>query len=128
MHLGQEDLGTADIEAIAKAGLRLGVSTHSWYEIARAHAVRPSYIAIGPIYDTTTKAMKFGPQGLEQLTEWVNLLKAEYPLTAIGGINLERAPSVLASGVESCAMVTAITLSEDVEGTVSELLALHARR
>ncbi len=128
VHLGQEDLDIADINAIAKAGLRLGISTHSYYEIARAHAIQPSYIAMGPIYSTTTKVMQFGPQGLEQLADWVTLLKEHYPLTAIGGINLERAPQVLATGVESCAMVTAITLADDVEETVRELLNLHHQR
>lgn len=125
IHLGQEDLDSADLAAIAGAGLKLGVSTHSFYEIARAHAIGPSYIAIGPIYDTTTKVMKFGPRGLERLGLWVTLLQGHYPLTAIGGINLQRVPEVLATGVGSCAMVTAITLAEDVEGTVGQLLAAH---
>lgn len=125
VHLGQEDLDSADLRAIADAGIKLGVSTHSFYEIARGHAIQPSYIAIGPIYDTTTKAMKFGPRGLERLALWVALLQARYPLTAIGGINPERAPDVLATGVGSCAMVTAITLAEDVDATVAALLALH---
>lgn len=126
VHLGQEDLDSADLHAIANAGLRLGVSTHSFYEIARAHAVRPSYIAIGPIYNTTTKQMKFGPQGLQQLKIWVDLLAPTYPLTAIGGISVERVTEVLATGIDSCAMVTAISLASDVEDTVARLLALHA--
>ena len=71
VHLGQEDLDIADIGAIAAAGLRLGVSTHSYYEIARAHALSPSYIAIGPVYPTTSKVMRFGAQGLTQLKRWV---------------------------------------------------------
>lgn len=125
VHLGQEDLDCADLQAIAGAGLCLGVSTHSFYEIARAHAIRPSYIAIGPIYSTQTKVMRFQPQGLKQLQQWVALLKPHYPITAIGGINAERAPDVLATGVDSCAMVTGITLAENIEDTVKRLLALH---
>lgn len=125
VHLGQEDLDSADIEAIRNAGLRLGISNHSYYEIARAHGIRPSYMALGPIFPTTTKVMKFSEQGLAQLHQWANLLKGVYTLTAIGGINRERAPAVLETGVGSCAMVTAITLAKDVEGEVEQLLQLH---
>ncbi len=125
VHLGQEDLDTADLEAIAKAGLRLGVSTHSYYEIARAHAIKPSYIAMGPIYDTQTKVMNFKAQGVEQLKDWVDILSPHYPLTAIGGISVDRVTTILETGVKSCAMVTAITLAENIEQTVEQLLALH---
>ena len=125
VHLGQEDLVDADLQKIAKAGLRLGISTHSDFEIARAHSISPSYIAIGPIYSTTTKVMKFAPQGLEQLSIWTELLKEHYPLTAIGGISLERAPGVLATGVGSVAVVTAITEAEDYRHAVEELMKAH---
>lgn len=126
VHLGQEDLDQTDLSAIATAGLRLGISTHSHAEIARAHGISPSYIAIGPIYETTTKAMQFLPQGLTALQQWVELLQPTYPLTAIGGISVERTAGVLASGVQSCAMVSAITQADNVEATVARLLALHA--
>jgi len=125
VHLGQEDLDTADLNAIKNAGLRLGVSTHSYYEIARAHAIEPSYIAIGPIYPTKTKVMKFSERGLERLSEWVQLLKPHYTMTAIGGINIERCHSVLNTGVKSCAMVTAITEAEDYQQVVKLLLEQH---
>lgn len=125
VHLGQEDLDTADLNAIKNAGLRLGVSTHSYYEIARAHAIEPSYIAIGPIYPTKTKVMKFSERGLERLSEWVQLLKPHYTMTAIGGINVERCHSVLNTGVKSCAMVTAITEAEDYQQVVKLLLEQH---
>ncbi len=124
VHLGQEDLDAADLKAIAEAGLRLGVSTHSWWEIARAHGIRPSYIAIGPIYETTTKVMRFSEQGTTQLTQWVELLRDEYPLVAIGGIDYERAKQVLRSGVGSIAMVSAITQAEDYACEVARLLSL----
>ncbi len=125
VHLGQEDLDSADLQAISEAGLRLGVSTHSYYEIARAHAIGPSYIAIGPIYPTTTKVMKFSERGLDRLQQWVDLLGASYTLTAIGGISLQRVPAVLSTGVGSCAMVTAITEAQDVDQVTRELLILH---
>ena len=127
VHLGQEDLTDADLAAIAGAGIRLGVSTHSYYEIARAHGVTPSYVAIGPIYATTTKPMKFAPQGIPRLKRWVDLLKSRYPLTAIGGIDIERAPGVMATGVGSIAVVRAITEATDPAEAVAALRAeMHA--
>lgn len=123
VHLGQEDLADADLSAIAGAGIRLGVSTHSYYEIARAHAVAPSYVAIGPIYPTTTKPMKFTPQGIPRLKRWVDLLKPRYPLTAIGGIDAERTPGVMATGVGSIAVVRAITEAPDPFQAVTDLRA-----
>ena len=123
VHLGQEDLTDADLPAIAEAGIRLGVSTHSYYEIARAHAVAPSYVAIGPIYATTTKPMKFAPQGIARLERWVDLLRTRYPLTAIGGIDVERAPGVMATGVGSIAVVRAITEAPNPAEAVAALRA-----
>jgi hydroxymethylpyrimidine kinase/phosphomethylpyrimidine kinase/thiamine-phosphate diphosphorylase len=127
VHLGQEDLDAADLAAIAGAGLRLGISTHSDFEIARAHQLRPSYIAIGPIYPTTTKQMVFAPQGLDRLQRWVRLLGPHYPLTAIGGIDLQRAPGVLATGVGSCAVVRAVTQAPELASAVHQWLAIHQR-
>lgn len=124
VHLGQEDLDTADLAAIRDAGLKLGVSTHSYYEIARALAVQPSYIAIGPIFPTTTKKMRWEQQGLIQLADWVQLLEDQYPIVAIGGINYERAEAVLATGVGSVAMVSAITQADDPQAEVTKLQAL----
>lgn len=121
VHLGQEDLDSADLGAIADAGVRLGVSTHSYHEIARAHAVAPSYIAIGPIYATTTKPMKFAPQGVDRLRRWVRLLAPLYPLTAIGGIDIDRAPGVAATGVGSLAVVRAITEAADPAAATAAL-------
>ena len=123
VHLGQEDLAVADLPAIARAGIRLGVSTHSYYEIARAHAVAPSYVAIGPIYATTTKPMRFEPQGIDRLRRWVDLLKSRYPLTAIGGIDIERIPGVMATGVGSVAVVRAITEAAHPFRAVADLRA-----
>ncbi|WP_269618599.1 thiamine phosphate synthase [Zhongshania sp. BJYM1] len=125
VHLGQEDLDTADIAAIAAAGLRLGVSTHTYYEVARAHSLRPSYIAIGPVYPTTSKQMPWTPQGLPQLRRWVGILSPYYTLTAIGGIDVKRAKEVLETGVGSVAMISAITQARDPEAVVAELMALH---
>ena len=112
VHLGQEDLDTADIEALRNAGIRLGLSTHTPAELARAKAVQPSYLAIGPIYPTTLKVMPYKPVGLERLAAWA-MLAAPYPVVAIGGISLDRLPGVMACGVDGAAVVSAVTLAAD---------------
>jgi thiamine-phosphate pyrophosphorylase/hydroxymethylpyrimidine kinase/phosphomethylpyrimidine kinase/thiamine-phosphate diphosphorylase len=117
VHLGQEDLDTANIQALRSAGLRLGLSTHTLSELARARAVQPSYLAIGPIYPTTLKIMPYAPVGLAQLKDWA-LLAAPYPVVAIGGISLERLPGVLAclqGDQDGVAVVSAVTLAADPE-------------
>ena len=123
VHLGQEDLETTELEAIRAAGLRLGVSTHDDMEIDVALAARPSYIALGHVFPTQTKQMPSAPQGLEQLARHIDRL-GDYPTVAIGGINLERAPAVLATGVGSIAVVSAITQADDWQAATTQLLQL----
>jgi hydroxymethylpyrimidine kinase/phosphomethylpyrimidine kinase/thiamine-phosphate diphosphorylase len=127
VHLGQEDLATADLAAIQAAGLRLGVSTHCYREVARALAVQPSYMAVGPIFNTTTKTMYFQPQGLEALARWRRSLPG-YPLVAIAGIFLDNAPEVLATGVDSIAVVRDVTQAENLPERVAQWLALFDRQ
>ena len=121
VHLGQEDLETTDLKAIQAAGLRLGVSTHDDMEIDVALAAKPSYIALGHVFPTQTKQMPSAPQGLTQLASHIERL-ADYPTVAIGGINLERAPAVLATGVGSIAVVSAITQAADWQAATAQLL------
>ncbi|EOW6518963.1 thiamine phosphate synthase [Cronobacter dublinensis] len=121
VHLGQEDLQTADLNAIRAAGLRLGVSTHDDMEIDVALAVRPSYIALGHVFPTQTKQMPSAPQGLAQLAAHVQRL-GDYPTVAIGGISLARAPAVLETGVGSIAVVSAITQAADWRAATQQLL------
>ena len=128
VHLGQEDLDSADLKRIRDAGLHLGVSTHCHYEVARARAVKPSYIALGPIFATDSKQMRFGPQGLTALQRWVDLLGKHHTLTAIGGIDLNNAPAVLATGVGSCAMISAITKAEDYRAACRGFLAMQGAK
>lgn len=123
VHLGQEDLQATDLEAIHAAGLRLGVSTHDDQEIDVAQQVQPSYIALGHVFPTQTKQMPSSPQGLIQLAAHVQRL-GDYPTVAIGGISLERAPAVLATGVGSIAVVSAITQAADWKVATAQLLAL----
>lgn len=123
VHLGQEDLETTDLKAIQRAGLRLGVSTHDDMEIDIALAARPSYIALGHVFPTQTKQMPSEPQGLAQLARHIERL-ADYPTVAIGGISLARAPEVLATGVGSIAVVSAITQAADWREATAQLLEL----
>lgn len=128
VHLGQEDLDTADLQAILDAGLRLGVSTHDDDELARAVAVNPSYIALGHIFPTQTKDMPSAPQGLPELARHITQLNGSFPTVAIGGISIDRAPSVLDCGVGSIAVVSAITQAADWRAATAELLALCASK
>lgn len=114
LHLGQEDLDTADIKAIRRAGLRLGVSTHDHAELDRALALEPDYVALGPVYPTILKQMKWHEQGLERVSEWKRLI-GDIPLCAIGGLSVERAPGVFDAGADLVAAVTDITLHADPE-------------
>lgn len=123
VHLGQEDLATTDLAAIHRAGLRLGVSTHDDAELARAIAVKPSYIALGHIFPTQTKEMPSEPQGLAELKRHIAGLK-DYPTVAIGGIGIEQVPAVLACGVGSVAVVSAITQAPDWRAATAQLLQL----
>jgi len=108
VHLGQEDLFTADIDAIRKAGLRLGVSTHGYAEIQRIKSLAPSYIALGHIFATKTKDMPSQPQGIDRLKDYVDLC-GDIPTVAIGGINSARCKAVADTGATHIAVVTAIT-------------------
>jgi thiamine-phosphate pyrophosphorylase len=126
VHLGQEDLAGADLEAIRGAGLRLGLSTHDEAELETALAARPDYVALGPVYPTILKQMKWAPQGLERLADWkrrVGLL----PLVAIGGLNVERLQGVFDAGADSAAVVTDITLNADPEARTREWIERTAR-
>ena len=120
VHLGQDDLEMADLAAIAKAGLRLGISTHGYAELCRVLPLKPSYIALGHIFPTRTKAMPSQPQGTQRLADYQRLC-GEIPTVAIGGIALHNIDSVVATGVSSVAVVTAITESTDVPQAVEAL-------
>ncbi|MGY9037560.1 MAG: thiamine phosphate synthase [Rhodobacterales bacterium] len=121
IHLGQEDLDTADLSAIRDAGARLGVSTHDKAELARALDLRPEYIALGPIYPTILKKMKWHEQGLDRLRDWRDLV-GQTPLVAIGGMSVARAAGAFDAGADSVAAVTDITLHANPEGRIADWL------
>jgi thiamine-phosphate pyrophosphorylase len=121
VHLGQEDLDTADLAAIHRAGLRLGLSTHDDQELARALSFKPSYIALGHIFPTQTKVMPSQPQGLADLRRMVAQLPG-IPTVAIGGIGIDKVDDVLDCGVGSIAVVSAITKAVDWRQATAILL------
>lgn len=126
VHLGQEDLADADVAAIRRAGLTLGLSTHDEAELDTALRHAPDYVALGPIYPTTLKVMRFGPQGLDRITDWKKRI-GNIPLVAIGGITLERAPAVFASGADSIAVVSDVTQNSDPDARVRAWLGQTAQ-
>lgn len=119
LHLGQEDLDEADLPAIRRAGIKLGVSTHDDDELERVLGFAPDYIALGPVYPTILKKMKWHEQGLSRVTEWKARV-GDIPLVGIGGMSVERAPGVLAAGADIVSVVTDITLNADPEARVRE--------
>jgi thiamine-phosphate pyrophosphorylase len=122
VHLGQEDLAEADVAALKKAGVKVGISTHSHEELAIALAAGPDYVALGPIYETRLKAMKWGPQGLDRITDWKRRI-GSLPLCAIGGITPERAPGVIAAGADSAAVITDFFTHANPEARVAQWIA-----
>jgi thiamine-phosphate pyrophosphorylase len=122
LHLGQEDLADADLKAIRAAGLTLGLSTHDDAELETALQAKPDYIALGPIFPTTLKSMRFAPQGIPKITEWKKRIGA-IPLVAIGGIKLEQAPEIFAAGADSIAVVSDITQNPAPDARVRAWLA-----
>ncbi|MEQ8895612.1 MAG: thiamine phosphate synthase [Roseovarius sp.] len=121
VHLGQEDLDTADVPAIRRAGIRLGLSTHDEAELERALACEPDYVALGPVWPTVLKKMKWHQQGLDRVAEWKARIGA-LPLVAIGGLRPERAAEAFGAGADIVSMVTDITLNEDPEARIGDWL------
>jgi thiamine-phosphate pyrophosphorylase len=123
LHLGQEDLAAADLDAIRGAGLTLGLSTHDDEELENALAAKPDYVALGPIFPTTLKSMRFAPQGIAKITEWKKRV-GKLPLVAIGGIKLEHASEIFKAGANSIAVVSDVTQSADPDARVRAWLGL----
>jgi thiamine-phosphate pyrophosphorylase len=125
LHLGQEDLVDADLKAIRDARLTLGISTHDDAELETALRADPDYVALGPIFPTTLKSMRFAPQGTAKITEWKRRI-GNIPLVAIGGIKLEQAAAIFAAGADSIAVVSDVTQNADPEARVRAWLGLNA--
>lgn len=127
IHLGQEDLNDADLSLIRRNGLKLGVSTHDKMELKRALDMQPEYIALGPVYHTILKAMKWSPQGVDRVAKWKSRL-GDVPLVAIGGLTVERAPAVYQAGADSICVVTDVLLNDNPEARLSEWLLLSSEQ
>ncbi|MDQ8727788.1 thiamine phosphate synthase [Bradyrhizobium sp. LHD-71] len=121
LHLGQEDLADADVKAIRRANLTLGLSTHDEEELENALKHAPDYVALGPIFPTTLKVMRFGPQGIARITEWKRKV-GTIPLVAIGGIKFEQAKEIFEAGADSIAVVSDVTQAKDPEARVNQWL------
>ncbi|MEL0437454.1 thiamine phosphate synthase [Phycobacter sp. K97] len=126
VHLGQEDMESADFAALRRAGVRYGLSTHDEAELDRALSHDPAYVALGPVYETLLKKMKWAPQGLERVRRW-KALAGDTPLVAIGGLTPERLPGVFAAGADSAAVVTDIQQAADPEARTREWIEACAR-
>jgi thiamine-phosphate pyrophosphorylase len=126
LHLGQEDLADADLKAIRAAGLTLGISTHDDDELAIALRAKPDYVALGPIFPTTLKSMRFAPQGIAKISEWKQRI-GDIPLVAIGGIKLEQAGAIFAAGADSIAVVSDVTQNADPDARVRAWLGQNAQ-
>jgi len=124
LHLGQEDLADADLKAIGDAGLTLGISTHDDEELATALHAKPDYVALGPIFFTTLKSMRFAPQGISKIAEWKKRI-GNIPLVAIGGIKLEHAAEIFAAGADSIAVVSDVTQNADPDARVRAWLGVQ---
>jgi thiamine-phosphate pyrophosphorylase len=123
LHLGQEDLAEADVAAIKKAGITLGLSTHDEEELENALRAEPDYVALGPIFFTTLKSMRFEPQGIPKITTWKKRV-GDLPLVAIGGIKFEHAAEIFAAGADSIAVVSDVTQNSDPDARVRQWLGL----
>jgi len=123
IHLGQEDIVDADIAAIRDAGLTLGISTHDERELQTALTANPDYVALGPVFQTSSKKVPWSPQGLERVKEWRGLVP-DIPLVAIGGITAETGLAVLNAGADSVAVIGDITAAIEPEAQVRKWLAL----
>jgi thiamine-phosphate pyrophosphorylase len=125
VHLGQGDLDGADLAALRRAGVRLGISTHDETELERALGLAPDYVALGPIYPTLLKVMPWAPQGLARLGAWKRRVGA-LPLVAIGGVTLERLPDIFAAGADVAAVVTDIVRAAHPEERMQQWLRVAA--
>ena len=123
IHLGQEDLVDADLETIKSHNIKFGLSTHDKAELQIAIDTDPAYIALGPVYHTILKSMKWKPQGVEKVGRWKQRL-GDIPLVAIGGLTVERAPDVYAQGADSISAVTDVLLHDNPEQRLKEWLSL----
>jgi thiamine-phosphate pyrophosphorylase len=123
VHVGQDDLPVEDVRAVLGPDAIVGVSTHDEAQIDRALETSASYIAVGPIYGTSTKDTGYSARGLD-LIRYAAGRAAGRPVVAIGGITLELAPEAIAAGAQSVAVISDL-LAGDSRERVRAFLALR---
>ena len=120
VHVGQEDLPVEEARMILGPGAIVGVSTHDEAQIDAAARTSATYIAVGPIYGSSTKDTGYSARGLDLVRRAALTLRpgsgqAGKPVVAIGGITLERVPEVLAAGAASVAVISDLLLGDPEE-------------
>ena len=124
LHLGQDDLDPAAARRLVGDALLVGYSTHNVEQAIEAARLPVDYVAIGPVFGTRTKANPDPAVGLAGVARVRAALPARLPLVAIGGITRESAPSVLAAGADSVAVVSALLAApEEIERRTRQLLS-----
>src|SRR5437899_1153257 len=121
VHLGQDDLPVAAASRVLGAGGRIGVSTHDLEQARAAEAAGADYIAVGPVYTTTTKPDALAPRGLALVSAVRAAVRC--PLVAIGGITPGTAAAVRVAGADAVAMIGALLRAPDPEAAVRAVLA-----
>jgi thiamine-phosphate pyrophosphorylase len=124
VHLGQDDLPLAAARRVAPAGFLIGISTHNEAQAAAALSGGADYIALGPIYPTTSKANPDPVVGVERLASLCR--STTTPVVAIGGITLERAPEVAAAGAHAAAVIAAVNQAADVAAAARQVTRAFA--
>ncbi|HVS74025.1 MAG TPA: thiamine phosphate synthase [Candidatus Acidoferrales bacterium] len=124
VHVGQEDLSVEDARKVLGPGKWVGVSTHSLEQVRRAAESTADYIAVGPIFPTTTKANPDAVVGTALIREARGV--TEKPVVAIGGITLETAPQALAAGADSLVVISDIWRAPDPRARIEQYQKLLA--
>jgi thiamine-phosphate pyrophosphorylase len=122
VHVGQEDLRAEAARLVIGAGKLVGVSTHNLEQFRDAATTSADYVAVGPVYSTSTKANTDAVVGIELLRQARAL--TEKPIVAIGGITLERAAEVIQAGADSVAVISDILLAPEPERRARQYIEL----
>ena len=104
VHVGQQDLPVAAARAILGPAAVVGVSTHTGVQLDDAWRQPVSYVAVGPVYGTQTKATGYAPVGVA-LVRAGAARRPAHPIVAIGGVTLERTPALIAAGAAAVAVI-----------------------
>ena len=125
VHVGQDDLDPASARLIVGSAAIVGVSTHSPDQVRAAATTDVDYIAVGPVFGTSTKDTGYASVGTEFIREAADILKhanCTKPIVAIGGITLEHGPDVIRAGASVVAVISDLLSTGDPETRVKEYL------